>query len=139
MRGNNILYTACFLDYDSLWTQISHLTKGIYSRVIKNPHVTFVYKPSFVDCSLIGTKVKVQVTGYGFNSENEGLSVNVITDNKKLKLLYGAVEVPHITLTVSNKGQAVNTRYVHFSSVPAIELPAIYGVVTKDSQTILRL
>ncbi len=139
MNSNNILYTACFLDFDKLWNKISHITKGRFERVIKNPHITFIYKPQITDYSLIGEKVKVLITGYGYNDENEGLSVKVITDNEKLNALYESIEIPHITLTVKKQGQAVNTRYVEFYPVPVIEMTAVYGAVTEDGKVITTL
>ena len=136
MNSNDILYTACFLDFNDMWDKISHITDGRYERVIRNPHITFLYKPHFTDYSLIGEKVKVLITGYGYNDENEGLSVKVITDNKKLNALYESIEVPHITLTVKKCGQAVNTRYVDFYPIPIIETAAVYGAVTENGKVI---
>ena len=132
-----ILYTAFFLDFDDMWGKISSVTKGRYERVIKNPHVTFLYRPEFIDYSLIGTEATVVVTGYGYDDENEGFEVTVITNNEKLNELYKSVEVPHITLTVKKSGQSVNTRYLDFYPVPVIEFKAVYGAVTEDGKLII--
>ena len=134
--NHNILYTACFLDYDELWAKIGHITNGRYERVIRDPHITFCFKPDEVDLSLVGTKVKVLITGYGYNGMNEGLGARLITDNEKLNALYKKIEVPHITLTVDKRGRAVNTRYVDFEPIPVIEISAVFGIVDMDNRLI---
>ena len=135
-RNENIHYAGLFLDFDYMWEKISRITDGRFRRVIKRPHITLLYKPEIPDYSLVGTKARVIVTGYGYNEENEGLSVKIETDNERLKALFDAVEKPHITLTVAKEGHSVNTRYVDFRSVPMVTLTAVYGVVTDDGELI---
>ena len=137
-NAERILYTAFFLDFNDMWDKIGHITKGRYERVIKKPHITILYKPKKIDYSLIGERVRVLVTGYGYSDENEGLFVKVITDNDRLDSLYKSVEVPHITLSVKKCGQAVNTRYVKFKDIKPIELTAVYGALTENGQLICR-
>lgn len=119
-----------------MWEKIRHITDGRYDRVIKRPHITIQFRPENQDYSLVGTKAEVIVTGYGYDDENEGLSVKIETDNEELKALCQSVEVPHITLTVTVDGHSVNTRYVDFYPVPIVRLTAVYGVVTEDGELV---
>lgn len=124
-------YIGCFFDYDEL----SGLVKSIRTNPLLNekfnPHVTFKYMPDKVDVKLFGTKVKVTVTGYGNNGENEGLKVSLSCENEVLNKMIEKIEVPHITLSVSKNGAAVNTRYVDFNDIPSFEITGTYGGFTK--------
>ena len=86
-----------------------------FSRPTKNLHVTVKYRPEDVPVELFGSEVAVQITGYGYSNENEGLSCKLVSENSALQKLLDAIEVPHITLSISEDGRAVNTRYVDFS------------------------
>ena len=136
VRNDRIYYSGLFLDFDYMWEKIRHITDGRYGRVIKRPHITIQFRPENQDYSLVGTRAEVIVTGYGYDDENEGLSVKIETDNEELKALCESVEVPHITLTVTEDGHSVNTRYVDFYPVPVVRLTAVYGVVTEDGELV---
>ena len=135
-KKDKIYYTGLFLDYSYMWNKIGHITNGRFERKIKRPHITFLYRPDISDYSLVGVKATVIVTGYGYNGENEGLSVSVETDNEELRKLFDAVDIPHMTLTVAEYGHSVNTRDVNFYPVPTIKLNAVYGIVTESGELI---
>lgn len=135
-KESKIHYTGLFIDFDYMWSKIGHITKGRYERVVKRPHITFLYKPAASDYSLVGEEAIVVVTGYGYDDENEGLSVRVESDNNKLRKLYNDIETPHITLTVAADGHSVNTKDVEFYPVPVIRLKAVYGIVDDSGELI---
>lgn len=111
-----VVYTGVFVDSKDLTHKLSmHGVKRTKLwREIPNTHVTFQYRPETVDESLFGCPVYIRVVGYGVNSQNEGLLVEVICANKEVQKLCEQVAVPHITLSVSEDGKPVNTRYVDF-------------------------
>lgn len=111
-----VVYTGVFVDSKDLTHKLSmHGVKRTKLwREIPNTHVTFQYRPETVDESLFGSPVDIRVVGYGANSQNEGLLVEVICANKEVQKLCEQVAVPHITLSVSEDGKPVNTRYVDF-------------------------
>lgn len=135
-RKNEIHYTGLFLDLDYMWSKLEHITKGRFERVIKRPHITFLYKPTVADYSLVGTVADIIVTGYGYDDENEGVSVKIETDNKELYRLFQNIDNPHITLTVHPEGHTVNTKNLAFYPVPIVRLKATYGVVTDSGELI---
>ncbi len=135
-RKNEIHYTGLFLDFDYMWSKLGHITMGRFERVIKRPHITFLYKPEVSDYSLVGTVADVIITGYGYDDENEGVSVKIETDNKELDRLLQDIDNPHITLTVHPEGHTVNTKNLDFYPVPIVRLKATYGVVTDSGELI---
>lgn len=135
-REEKIHYTGLFLDYSCMWNKIGHITCGRFERKIKRPHITFLYEPSVSDYSLVGEVAEIIVTGYGYDDENEGLSVTIETDNKELYSLFQNIGVPHITLTVDPCGRSVNTGRVMFCPVAPVRLKAVYGAVTESGELI---
>lgn len=130
-------YVGCFFDYDLL----SDAVKSIRNNPLCNqkiyPHVTFEYMPEKVKTELFGTEIKVTVTGYGNNGENEGLKVSLNSENETINRMIEKIEVPHITLAVSKSGFAVNTRYINFSDIPPFEITGHYGGYIKGQGVVL--
>lgn len=115
-----VVYTGVFVDSKDLTHKLSmHGVKRTKLwREIPNTHVTFQYRPETVDESLFGSPVDIRVVGYGANSQNEGLLVEIFCHNEKVQEIFCEhVEVPHITLSVSEDGKPVNTRYVDFFQI----------------------
>ena len=108
-------YIGCFFEYESLYGVVKKLRKHPLAIEKTVPHVTFQYKPDFVDTSLFGIPILVTIIGYGSNGENEGLLVELTSDNEQINSMIRQIPVPHITLSVSENGQAVNTRYLDFT------------------------
>lgn len=127
-------YVGCFFDFEELYAKIANIPRKPLAKTISNPHVTFVYKPEEIDESLFGSIVKVRIIGYGFNEENEGLHVDVRTDNDALEKMITEIPVPHITLSISENGAAVNTRYLAFYEIEPVELTGFFGGCTFDRE-----
>ena len=120
-------YVGCFFDYDELTKAVKQLRQFPLECEKLSPHVTFEYKPSYVDTSLFGTVVFVKIIGYGNDGENEGVLVTLTCDNEELNRTIKKIKKPHITLSVSKKGKAVNTKLLDFKSVEPIYISGYYG------------
>ena len=128
-RMKKYIYTGCFLQPDAFYAKIDE-TFGTdrLSRRIEFPHVTIAYKPDEVDESLFGEKVKILLTGYGRDENNEGFSVAVTAANPKVQELLRDIEIPHITISVdAENGKPVNTRFLTFEPCEQIEFQALVG------------
>ncbi len=131
-------YIGCFVNKQELEEKLSSIQRNKLDISILNPHVTIMYHPDYVDESLFGTTVKIWIVGYGYNDDNEGVKVNLITEEKSYAqdLLKG-IEIPHITLSISNKGQAVNTRNISFWDIEnPIYIEGVIGGYTYDDMVI---
>lgn len=130
-------YVGCFVDPDVLHEKLTPLSRTPLSTPILMPHVTVSYRPAAVDQSLFGIPVRIRIVGYGRDENNEGLLVELSTQEPRLEKLLQTVEIPHITLSISQSGKAVNTRRLHFTAVDPIELPSVYGGCAEDHTIIL--
>ena len=116
---SKVIYTGAFVDSKELEHKLEEygVERTKLWRQIKDTHVTFQFRPADVDESLFGLPVDIRVIGYGVNTQNEGLLVEVTCANETVQKLCDKVEVPHITLSVSEDGKPVNTRYVGFAPI----------------------
>ena len=46
---HNFIYVGCFINYHDLQKKVNSIRKVSLSRQIRNPHITFAYKPESVD------------------------------------------------------------------------------------------
>lgn len=113
---SKVIYTGAFVDSKDLERKLEEygVERTKLWRQIQDTHVTFQFRPKEVDETLFGLPVDIRVIGYGVNPQNEGLLVEVTCANETVQKLCDQVEVPHITLSVSEDGKPVNTRYVDF-------------------------
>ena len=125
-------YVGCFFDYNEL----SEIVKDIRQNILENekttPHVTFEYNPSSVDTTLFGEKIIVSIIGYGNDGVNEGVRVTLSCDNEKINNMIEKIAVPHITLSVSANGKAVNTRFLSFKPIDALCIIGYFGGYIDD-------
>lgn len=119
IKISKVIYTGVFINAKELERQLEEhgVERQKLWRDIHDTHVTFQFRPTDVDESLFGRPVDIRVVGYGVNPQNEGLLVEICCADKKVQRLCEQVEVPHITLSVSEKGKPVNTRYVDFAPI----------------------
>ena len=130
-------YIGCFVPLERLEPVTRAIGGTRLARVVQNPHVTFQYAPEQVDESLFGEKVHIRVVGYGKDGENEGLKVEVSAQERRLEELIHRIPVPHITLSISVSGAAVNTRYLNFDPVAPVELIGVFGGWRWDGRLVL--
>ncbi len=116
---SKVIYTGAFVDSKDLERKLEEygVERTKLWRQIQDTHVTFQFRPKEVDETLFGLPVDIRVIGYGVNPQNEGLLVEVTCANETVQKLCDKVEVPHITLSVSEDGKPVNTRYVGFAPI----------------------
>lgn len=125
-------YIGCFFSPDILRAKVQPLWPQRLARPIVHPHVTFVYRPAQVDPSLFGTPVRVRAVSYGNDGVNEGLGVELFSDNPAIRAMIDAIPVPHITLSVSETGKPVNTCRLQFEPIPPFELTGVFGAFLTD-------
>lgn len=131
-------YVGCFVKREEFQSAIRHVRKNPLENDIPNPHVTFAYRPEEVVQSLFGEIIHITIVGYGNNGINEGLKVQLKTDNPALQIMIGQIEVPHITIAVSKDGKPVNTRSISFDDIDPIELEGKYGGYTQWGEVVVK-
>lgn len=124
---HNFEYVGCFFDYHELTELVAPIRKGALKNSKTTPHVTFEYKPKTVLMELWNTPVMATIIGYGNNGENEGLRVVLSSNNEIINRMSKKIEVPHITLAVSDTGLPVNTRYLSFEPIEPLKIVGWYG------------
>ena len=108
-----VVYAGLFVDPGDLHEK----AQPTLEREIEYPHVTTSFKPNIDQLHLdqIGEKAKIYAVGYGNDEKNEGLLVRIMSDDPVLQEACDKIETPHITLSISNKGQAKNTAFLDFT------------------------
>lgn len=132
-------YIGLFIEFEMFNKQIADIKTNNLYKVIKNPHVTISYKPEFVEEGLFGEEVTIRIVGYGNDGINEGLKVELITDNEVIKKQIKEIKVPHITLSIAENGHAVDTYRLDFEPIEPIEITGIYGGFSNSEEVITDL
>lgn len=127
-------YIGAFLDRKALYETKQIKGRKHLDRLIEAPHVTFQYLPKEVNEKLFGEPVRLKVTGYGKNGENEGLRVEIIAENPEIQEMAKSIPLPHVTISISTTGKAVNTRFLEFADVEPFFLEATFGGYEKDTK-----
>ena len=98
------------------------------SNPISYPHVTVAYKPAIAHKDFYNALVNVIVKGYGNDGINEGYLVeliprpwNDVRDYTEFCKLLSEINVPHITLSVSDEGKPIDTCKLEFVDLPMDE------------------
>lgn len=125
-------YIGCFIPFVELFEKIRILKGKRLFRIIQNPHITFVYEPEQVDESLFGQNIKVKIIAYGNDGHNEGVKVELSSDSPEIKKMAAQIEVPHITLSVSENGKSINTKYIEFKPIEPISILGKFGGYTEN-------
>lgn len=114
-----VIYEAFFVQDDLLST---------LSKDIEYKHITTEFKPSITHEHLYGQQATFLVTGYGNNRINEGYKVKLIScESNELKELYDNIDIPHITLSISEDGKAVNTQMLDFMPTNEFKITTKFG------------
>jgi len=131
-------YIGVFLSAPKVLEAASAYSSNRLYRLIEHPHITFAFRPEKADESLFGLPVSVKVTGYGNNGENEGLRVELCQADERIRAMWEAIALPHITVSVSQTGESVNTRWLSFAPVEdGPVLHGIFGGCTEEREVIL--
>lgn len=120
-------YVGCFLDKDEI-TELAgaHRPLGL-ARPVAHPHVTFLYRPEETPYDQFGAPVTLRVVGYGRDEENEAFAVTFEELPAGLADLANEIRCPHITISVSETGKAVNSGNLEFHPIPPFTLRGIFG------------
>ena len=130
----NVKYSGCFIDKNELEIATCGVERSPLAVTIGAPHVTFEYKPKSVNSKLIGQKIDVVAVGYGVDCENEALLVELTDIPDGLEAQAREIAVPHITLTVSESGEPVNSKYLSFVPIEPVPLTATFGVMLETGE-----
>lgn len=125
-KKGKYIYVGCFVNKQELNVLTKNIRKNPLPQAIENPHITFQYKPSTVDEGLFGAKIQVKVTGYCNNGTNEGLLVELFSHNKEISDMINRIKTPHITLSLSDNGKAVDTRLLKFSPITPFFIEGVF-------------
>lgn len=120
-----VIYEGVFFNPEELKETLG-VEEFELAREIKNPHVTFVFRPEKPASHLYGEKVRFKVTGYACDGKNEGVAVNLVSSSKKIEELYKRIAVPHITLSVSRDGKPVDTGRLTFHPIDGPEIQGTF-------------
>ncbi len=126
-------YTGVFLERASLYALVSEkFGDGRLHHDVLYPHITFQYMPQMIQDELFGEKAEFSVVGYGKDELNEGLLVKWKSGPPALKKEFAQICIPHITLSFSEYGYAVNTRYLDFRPIAPFMISGYFGGFTKN-------
>lgn len=115
----NVVYEAFFVQ-DPLTSKLS--------KDIEFKHITSEFKPSVSHEHLYGQEAKFIVTGYGNDNVNEGYKVQLVScESDELRALYETILIPHITLSTSPEGKAVNTKNLTFEQIDELVILTKFG------------
>lgn len=128
------IYTGVFFDASELSEKFAkYVGEETLSNIIKNPHVTFTFRPKEVDAGLFGKPETFKVVGYACDGKNQGLQVEVSMLHHSLVSEYNTIKTPHITISVSEDGKPVDTGNLEFESLwNPFEITGTYGVFTDE-------
>ena len=143
---DQIIYTGLFIDPKNLY----EMFPPKLDHSIRDPHVTVAFRPdsSKVLLDSLGSNAKIEVVGYGNDGQNEGLLVNVKTDDPAIqKALDNVIEpdkngelkhIPtHITLSIANGAKAVDTRNLEFQKIDnPVSITGSYRLFGKNGSLI---
>lgn len=101
------------------------IRKPIYEykldRPIKHQHVTLCYNPTDEEYSkligMIRQEFDFMAVGYGCTKDNEGYAVEL-----PRTIPYFNTAIPHITVSLSKTGKAVDTGYIGFHAIKPFKL-----------------
>lgn len=132
------IYVGCFIKFEDFQSAIRCIRKNPLENDIHDPHITFAYKPKEVSQSLFGEKIHITIVGYGNDGQNEGLKVQLTSDNPAIQIMINQIEVPHITIAVSKDGKPVNTKSIIFDDIDPIKMEGKYGGYAKWGKVVVR-
>ena len=130
-------YIGCFFSRDALWEILAPCRHAALENPIQAPHITFAYEPEEVDTALFGKEIWVTVIGYGNNGRNEAVKVTLHSEDPTLEKMIRQIPVPHITLSVSEGAEPVDSRYLDFTPIAPIQIKGTFGGFTQDREVIL--
>lgn len=124
-----IYYEGIFFDKNEIDRLVKDFDVGSLDKIIKNPHITFGYKPSEEDSFsefLIGAKAEIKIIGFGNNGKNAGFLCEIPEEIKEY--YHGAFPI-HITTSISQDSEASYTANLNFKLLPENEQITLEGTL----------
>ena len=119
-----IKYEAIFLDEESV-KLIHQLETKKLDRVNDEIHLTLKYKPNKKEIfnEIIGQTFSMYLIGCGNDNQNSGFEIELSEELKPYYINYdeqnpSILKIPHITASLSNDAEAVNTKNLNFHKLP---------------------
>ena len=131
-RKMDYLYTGWFVQAEELYRIMKEKKTNRLEKEIEYPHITLFFRPEWVDSELFGSKADITVIGYGNDGENEGLLVELKTEEETLQRAFDELQVPHITVSIGEEAKAVNTRNLKFCTIEPFCLKGVFGGMTPE-------
>ncbi len=124
------VYEGIFVEEEQLYSKL----KGIIpnnrlEHVVKALHVTCHYRPKISHQEFYGSKVRLKILGYGNNGLNEGIRVEIDSQNPQFK---SKNEVPHITLSYADTSSPKATIGVEFTDIEEVTITGVFGGYMED-------
>ena len=119
-----IKYEAIFLDEESV-KLIHELEENKLDRVNDEIHLTLKYKPKDNEIfnDIVGKEFDMYLIGYANDGMNSGFEIELTEELKPYYINYDEINTttlkkPHITASLSNEAEAVNTKNLNFIKLP---------------------
>ena len=119
-----IKYEAIFLDEESV-KLIHQLEQNKLNRVNDEIHLTLKYKPNKNEIfnDIVGKEFHMYLIGYGNDGMNSGFEIELSEELKPYYINYDEInksilKIPHITASLSDDAEAVNTKNLKFNKLP---------------------
>ncbi len=134
-----VQYTGVFFERTPFFALVSEKIGTIrLHQDVFYPHITFQYMPKIIQKELFGEEAEFRVVGYGNDGLNEGLCVEWLSGSIRVKQLFDEIKIPHITLSYTEYGSAVNSRYLDFKPITPFNICGVFGGFTKTgSNTVI--
>lgn len=117
-------YEAIFLDEESV-KLIHRLEENKLDRVNDEIHLTLKYKPNDNEIfnDIVGQEFEMYLIGYGNDGNNSGFEIELSENLKPYYINYDEINTnilkkPHITASLSEEAEAVNTKNLNFKKLP---------------------
>ena len=114
-----VIYEAFFV-LDNLESKLSN--------DVEFKHITTEFKPTITHEHLYGKEATFNVYAYGNDGVNEGYAVKLVScEDYELSEIYDGVEIPHLTLSTSADGKAINTAKLNFNDIDNFTITTKFG------------
>ena len=118
-------YEAIFLDDESL-KLIHQLETKKLDRINDEIHLTLKYRPNKNEIfnDVVGEYFEMYLIGYGNDNQNSGFEIELSDNLKNYYINYdeenpSILKKPHITASLSEEAEAVNTKNLDFQTLPS--------------------
>lgn len=128
--NNKYRYIGLFVSQQEVLRCVSPMKGERLSRVIEHPHITLAYMPVDAHESLFGQTAEITLTGYSNDGMNEGFLVEASSECDELNAMIKKVRIPHITVSVSEDSEAVDTAFLNFEPIEPVKINGIFGGFT---------